>query len=93
MNDFLKMDVFFFVTTVAVIALGIVLLFIGIRIMRILGHVERILEMAEQETDLIREDIAQLRSEIRRKGFGMLSMGRFVSKVASRFTKESRKAK
>ena len=88
MNDFLKMDVFFFVTTVVVIALGLVLLLIGIRVMRILGHAERIMEMAEQETDLIREDLADFRKQVRRKGF-IIGFGRFISQITSRFTRDS----
>ena len=65
MDPFLKMDIFFFVTTLVVIALGVILLLIGLRLWRILGHVERIMEIAEEETQLIKEDIADFRSDIR----------------------------
>ena len=91
MDEFLKMDVFFFVTTVVVLALGIILLFIGLKIWRILGHVERIMEMAHEETELIKEDIDDFRADIRRRGFGMFSLGRFIANMTSNFTRRSRK--
>ena len=91
MNEFLKMDVFFFVTTVVVIALAIVALFIGLKLLRILGHVERIMEIAQKETELIREDIDDFRADVRRRGFGLLSLARFISNLSSNFTKRSRK--
>ena len=91
MNEFLKMDVFFFVTTVVVIALAIVALFIGLKLLRILGHVERIMEIAQKETELIREDIDDFRADVRRRGFGLLSLSRFISNLSSNFTKRSRK--
>jgi len=91
MTDFLKMDIFFFITTLVVVALGVILLLIGLRLWRILGHVERIMEIAEEETELIKEDIADLRSDIRRRGFSIFSLGRFVRTIVSGFTKRSRR--
>ena len=91
MDPFLKMDIFFFVTTLVVIALGVILLLIGLRLWRILGHVERIMEIAEEETELIKEDIADLRSDIRRRGFSIFSLGRFVRTIVSGLTKRSRR--
>ena len=91
MDPFLKMDIFFFVTTLVVLALGLIMLLIGLKIWRILGHVERIMEIAEEETELIKEDIADLRADIRRRGFGLMSLARFVQKVTSGFTRRSRK--
>lgn len=91
MESFLKMDIFFFVTTIVVIGFGAVLILIGLRIWRILGHVERIMEMAEAETENIKEDIADLRADIRRRGFSIFSFGRFIHKVVSGFTHRSRR--
>ena len=91
MDPFLKMDIFFFVTTLVVIALGVILLLIGLRLWRILGHVERIMEIAEEETQLIKEDIADFRSDIRRRGFSIFSVGRFIRSLSAVFTGRSRK--
>ncbi|RJQ33715.1 hypothetical protein C4568_03910 [Candidatus Parcubacteria bacterium] len=86
MTDFLKMDVFFFVTTFVVIALGVVVFLIGLRIWRILGHVEHISEMAEEETELLKGDIATFRSQVRREGFKFKSLVRMFKSI---FTKSS----
>jgi len=70
MDEFLKMDIFFFVTTLVVVAVGILICLILWQIYRILAHVERFAEMAEKEGELIRQDIAQMRSDLRNHGFG-----------------------
>lgn len=88
MDPFLKMDIFFFVTTIVVLGIGIILFLVGLRMWRILGHIERIAEMAERETELIREDIVTLRADVRRKGFKIQS---FVRLFKSLFTKRSSK--
>jgi hypothetical protein len=90
MDPFFKMDIFFFVTTLVVIALGLVMLLIGLSIWRILGHIEHIMEIAAKETELIKEDIDDLRADVRRRGFKILSLVRFVDSITSKFTKRSR---
>ena len=90
MTEFLKMDIFFVVTTVIVVLVGIVALMLALRIWKILGHVENILQMAEQETGLIKEDIAQLRADVRRNGFKISGFIRFLNNLRRNFTKGSR---
>jgi len=86
MQDFLKMDIFFVVTTVIVLAIGIVVFLITLRLWRILGSIQRIAEMAEQETSLIKDDIAILRADVRREGFKLASLMRLFK---SMFTKRT----
>ena len=88
MQDFLKMDIFFVVTTILVLSVGIVMFLIALRLWRILGHIERIAEIAERETELIKDDIAVLRADIRREGFKLSSLFRLLK---SMFTKRSSK--
>lgn len=88
MQDFLKMDIFFFVTTIVVLAIGVIAVFIGLRIWKILGHIERIAEIAEHETSLIKDDIAILRADVRREGFKIASLMRLFK---SMFTKRTSK--
>ena len=89
MDPFLKMDIFFFVTTIVVVAFGGTLILIAIRIARILGHVESIMEVASKETELIRDDIADFRRDVRRRGFSIFSIGRFIRRVMSLFDRRS----
>lgn len=71
MNEFLKMDIFFFVTTVAVILLAGCATLVTWRITRILQHIEHISEQISRESDSIRADLAEVRADIR-KGKGKL---------------------
>ena len=71
MNDFLKMDIFFFVTTVVVLVLGVVSAYVLWRLGRVMKHIEHISEQAALESDSIRADLAEMRSDIR-KGKGRL---------------------
>jgi len=87
MNDFLKMDIFFFVTTIIVLAIGIVMFLIVLRLWRILGSIERIAEMAEHETGLLKEDIANLRADVRREGFKVKSFMRLFKSMFTRSVK------
>jgi hypothetical protein len=86
MSEFLKMDIFFFVTTLVVIAIGVLLVAILLRIWRILGFVEKISEDVSEESALLRHDVAELRRSISSNGFTMLYFGTFLSKAFKRFT-------
>ncbi len=68
MTDFLKMDIFFAVTTAAVFfagVMGMVALFYVIRILRSIDHVAK---NASDESDAIRVDIGALREKMREEG-------------------------
>lgn len=66
MSEFLKMDIFFFVTTLAVVLCAGLLSFVLWRIARVLRHVEHISEQVSLESDIFRADLAEVRSDIRR---------------------------
>jgi cell division protein FtsL len=68
MNEFLKMDIFFVVTTVAVVVITILLVLVVIRVLRILKNVEDISVMVEEEGEKIRQDIADVRENVRTEG-------------------------
>ena len=86
MNDFLKMDIFFMITTLVVIILGIAVTFILFRIWRILGNVEKISAMLSDEGSLVRKDIADFRSNVRREGFRMRFISNFFRDIGKRFS-------
>ncbi len=78
MEDLAKMDLFFIVTTVAVIVVAGLFSYGLYRIIRILRHVERITEMAEAEGKLMREDIASMRASLTREGFKLKTLFSFI---------------
>ena len=85
MNDFAKMDVFFVVTTVVVVMLGIVVSLVLFRIWRILGNVEEISNMISEEGSLVRKDIAEMRASVKREGLRLQFVGRFFKNIAKRY--------
>ena len=68
MNDFLKMDVFFIVTTAVVLILGVMSIIALYYVIRMLQNVGRITRNAANESDEIRTDIALLRNKLREEG-------------------------
>lgn len=81
MDEFLKMDIFFVVTTIAVVVMTVLGTLVLIRVLRILKNVEDISLMVEEEGQKFREDIARVRSSVREEGlrakhlFDLLSFG------------------
>lgn len=85
MEDFLKMDIFFAVTTVAVVVIGGLLAWALVRIVRILGNVEKLSETVSAEAQLIRGDIDDARANIRAEGFKWAHLSRFARNSVKRF--------
>ncbi len=85
MNDFLKMDIFFIVTTVVVVMLGIVVTLILFRVWRILGHVEDISREFSEESALLRNDVAEMRARIKNEGFKFAHIMSLFSSRVGRF--------
>ena len=68
MNDFLKMDIFFVVTTIATLLITVLLVAVLIRVLRILKNVEDISELVEEEGKQLRQDLAGIRKNVRDEG-------------------------
>lgn len=97
MNDFLKMDIFFVVTTVAVLVISILLIFALFRVLRILKNVEDISMLVEEEGQKLREDIAHVRESVMEEGVRMkhfislLGFGAALKKRAKKHTESKTK--
>ena len=87
MSDFMKQDIFFFVTTVAVILLTAVLFILLIYLISISRKVNYIANKAKKETDLIVDDLTQLRQNIRAEG---MKLKHFVGFFAGLFKKRKK---
>lgn len=68
MDNFVKMDVFFFVTTIAVVILTLLLAVLIIYIIKISRDVKYISYKAKNEADLISQDLSDLRQNVKNKG-------------------------
>jgi len=92
MSDFVKMDVFFVVTTIAVIVVGCMLALSLYYIIRILRNVDHVSHIVSEEGDLVRGDIAEMRSAIKREGFKWATLGAFARKRAESFMRPRKKS-
>jgi O-antigen/teichoic acid export membrane protein len=89
MNEFLKMDIFFFAATLGVVVLTLLAAYVLWRFARILKHIEYISKQVATESDLVRQDIAEMRSEIRQGKGRIKSLFSFLKKTTKHETKES----
>jgi hypothetical protein len=84
MDEFMKMDIFFFVTTVVVVVLGACAAYVLWRLARVLRYVEHITEQVAAESDEIRHDLAEMRRDIHRGRGRILSLFDFFGKTVER---------
>jgi len=89
MNEFLKMDIFFFITAVAVVLLTLLVAFVLWQVSCILKNVEHISEQAALESNNIRADLANMRGDIRRGEGRLKSLFGFFSKIVKRVSKST----
>ncbi len=68
METLVKADLFFFVTTIAVIIGSILIAVIFVYVIRILRNVTHVTERVVEESDRIIEDVEVLRSNVKKKG-------------------------
>jgi uncharacterized protein YoxC len=84
MDSFIKADIFFFITTIAVVLVSIIFSVALIYIIGILRNVKYISEKAREEADLLSADIDDLREHVRDRGATMASTFDFLKNVVKR---------
>lgn len=65
MEEVLKADVFFFVTTIAVMLLTVLGVVVGVYLVRILREVEHIARVAREEVDELSDDVTEIADDIK----------------------------
>jgi hypothetical protein len=85
MSDIAKMDIFFIVTTIAVVVVTVLLSIALYRIVKILRNVERVSKLVSDEGEAVRGDIADMRGAIKAEGFKWGHLARFARKRAASF--------
>lgn len=88
MEDFLKMDIFFVVTTAVVFVVGLFFLVVLFYAIRILRNVDHISENISEESDSLRTDIAVLRTKLRDEGLKLKHFSDFFSRFVTRNTEK-----
>ncbi|MFA6414866.1 MAG: hypothetical protein WC217_01925 [Candidatus Paceibacterota bacterium] len=89
MNEILKMDVFFFVTTIAVVLCGSLCVYALWQVSRVLAHIEHISGQVSLESDSIRADLAGVRADIRRGKGRLKSLFDFFGTRVKRASKKA----
>ena len=89
MNSLLKADIFFFVTALAVVVIAAILAVVLVYLVRILRDFKTISTKLKEQTDLVSEDISDLRHKIRQKDWSWPSL--FSSLMSGWRRKKGRK--
>ena len=84
MHEFLKMDIFFVVTTVIVSLLGVFSLVVLYYIIKILKNIDHVSQNLSEESDHIKVDINILRTKIRDEGMRIQHLLDFFGGMKSR---------
>ncbi len=92
MNEFLKMDIFFVVATIALVIVGILVCIVLVYVARFLNTANRIAIEVEEETEAIRADLEDMRGGIKR-GLRFVPLFTFFRKTAKRLSSTKKKAK
>ncbi len=89
MNTLIQADIFFFITSIAVIVLTlllIVLLVYGVKIARTISSIAHTIK---EESENVIEDIADLRGKVKEEGVKVSAFWRFVTGfILNRFTEK-----
>lgn len=81
MNDFLKQDIFFFITTMAVVILTVTLAVALIYIVKILRDIKYISKKAKTEADIITEELSGLRQNVKEHGAKLKYFSSFFNSI------------
>ena len=92
MTDFIKADIFFFVTTVAVVCVSAVVIVVLIYVVKILKDIFKIAEKAKSESDNIIADLRELRASIREEGAKLKSISEILTTFAPKKRSEKKKS-
>ncbi len=84
MDTLIHADIFFFITTIAVVLIALVSTVALVYFIRILKNVLRVSEMVKEETKLVREDLRATRQNMREDGFRLKHLISFFSNLSSK---------
>ena len=80
MDTLIHADIFFFVTTIAVVCVTLLVAIALIYLIKVLNRIKNIAEQIREETVLFREDVHDLRDSVRREGFKLKNLFGFFQR-------------
>ena len=87
----LQTNIFFFITAVAVVVVGVALTVALVYVVRILRDVQHISEIIRKESDTFRDDVAVLRASVKEEGMKFKHFLTFVAALFSMGGRQGRK--
>lgn len=84
MESLMKQDIFFFITAIAVVVLTVLLAIAFWYILKILRDVKYIAGKAKTESELLANDLHELRDNVKREGAKVKHFGSFISNIYKR---------
>jgi hypothetical protein len=87
-DPFYRQDIFFYVTTIAVVVMGLLASILIAYFISIFRDIKYITKKARQQSDLIADDINSLREDIKSQGFKWSFLGNFFQKVYQKRNKK-----
>jgi hypothetical protein len=93
MEQFVKADIFFFITTLAVVVTSIVLTIAFVFIIQILRDVRYITKRIRKETDGLLEDVHDARNFVKKEVKQALDIRELISGIMGMFVKKKRSRK
>ena len=91
MNSLVKSDVFFFITSIAVVVIAILLTILIVYLIKVSKDIRYISQRAKTEADNIIEDVSKLRSNIKEQGGKIKDLAGFFSRFYKPKKNKSRK--
>jgi predicted Holliday junction resolvase-like endonuclease len=89
MNSLLKSDIFFFITSVAVVLLTVLLCILVFYLIKVSKDIKYISQKAKSEADNVLNDISELREGVKQQGQNLKNILNFFSQSKAK-TKKSK---
>ncbi len=84
MDQFAKMDIFFFITSIAVAVLTVLLAILIIYVIKISKDIKYISQKAKDEAELISQDLSELRENVVKKGLKLKYLVSFFNNLKNK---------
>lgn len=91
MNESTLVDVFFIITGIAVIIITILMAIGLVYIISFVRTIRMVARSAQRATEIVSEDIANLRENIREKGFSLSAIAKFANGLRKSSKSKSKK--
>lgn len=91
MDTLIHADIFFFVTTIAVVVVGIAFTIALVYLIQILSDIKKVTGQVQEEAVLVREDIKTLRAQVKVEGLKLQQLTSFFKHIVKHKVTKAKK--